>query len=78
MLTDDEMLGLWLSRRAALAWFDAQGMGPVLAAYGVRLRPILAHYIATQRGLAEVELTALRACAERHGEADALAALLEW
>lgn len=78
VLMDDEMLCLLLQRRAALVWHDAQGMAPILAAYGgIRLRSGAAHYIAIQRKLAAADLTALMECAERHGEGGALDALLE-
>ena len=73
---DDEMLALWLERRAVLAWFDAHGIAPVLAAYNQRLRPALAHYVALRRPLSAADLDALRCRAQRHGEVGGLEALL--
>ena len=44
----DKALELWFQRRAALAWSDIAGFDRLLDAYGTKLRPQLAHYVAAR------------------------------
>ena len=67
-MATDEMLELWLQRRATLAWHDAEGMNKLLAAYGVSLRSHLVHYTILRRGITADETITLRALAGQHGE----------
>ena len=68
----DEMVELWLQRRAVLVWCDAEGLGAVLDAYGTELRPFLAHYAALRRPPCPSDRAWLTALAHRYNEALAL------
>jgi len=68
----DEMVELWLQRRAVLVWCDAEGLGAVLDAYGTELRPFLAHYAALRRPPPPSDRERLTALAHRYNEALAL------
>jgi hypothetical protein len=74
--TDDELLSLFLARRAVLTWYDLRGMEPLLLAYNISLQPRLAHYVAMRRSLSDADTARLRIEADRHGEGGALAGLL--
>jgi len=68
----DEMVELWLQRRAVLVWCDAEGLGAVLDTYGTELRPFLAHYAALRRPPAPADRARLVALAQRYNEQLAL------
>ena len=68
----DEMVELWLQRRAVLIWCDAEGLGRVLDAYGTELRPFLAHYAALRRPPAPADRARLIELAHRYNETLAL------
>ena len=67
-MATDEMLELWLQRRATLAWHDAEGMDKLLAGYGASLRPHLVHYAVLKRGITADQTAQLRALAVQHDE----------
>lgn len=67
----DEMLELWLQRRAALVLHDVEGVEVLLAAYGTRCRPAVVHYVALRRALSIEHASRLHGLAIAHGHAEA-------
>lgn len=67
----DEMVELWLQRRAVLVLHDEEGFEGLLAAYGTRCRPALVHYVALRRPLSAEHASWLQDLAIAHGELEA-------
>jgi hypothetical protein len=70
----EEMVDLWLQRRAVLAWHDADGMDALLDAYGVTVRAQLVHYAVLMRGASDEQRQRIRTLATQHPDGDAV----EW
>ena len=70
----EEMVDLWLQRRAILAWHDSDGMDALLDAYGVTVRAQLVHYAVLKRGASDQQRQRIRTLAARHADGDAV----EW